>query len=261
MGRLKYENELIRHLKEKEDLLHEVHHRVNNNLQLMLSLFHLQRETIENAEMLKNFRALGSRIQAIASVNEALYHSGDFSRMRIDGYILTLYHKLSDLFAKEPAGIDVSFDLEKIELGLDTATPFGLIVNEILTNALKFAFPEGFAKRPRILRRPRKADGRRHPASLSRTNGIGLAAPYGLGKSASLGLNILPLLAQQIKGKLSMTTSSEGTRYELTFPPLHLNHLNAAVPEVTPLAPGGSAFYFQPRPIFRFVKFLSMISR
>jgi len=130
-------------LREKEALLREIHHRVKNNLQITSSLLRLQAGAIENPEARQLFAETQHRIRSMALVHEKLYQSTNLSSIDFGDYIRTLGELLFKSFAADPSRIHLTVSGDEVLLSIDTAVPCGLIVNELLLNALKHAFPEG----------------------------------------------------------------------------------------------------------------------
>ena len=138
-----HDEETIRsQLKEKEVLLREVHHRVKNNLQIIISLINLQSKIIHDPVVVESLRDTQNRVRAISLVHERLHMSKDLARIDFGAYL----RYLIDLFAvyqKNPSSLRLIFDTENIVLDIDTAAPLGLIFNELISNMFKYAFPDG----------------------------------------------------------------------------------------------------------------------
>jgi PAS domain S-box-containing protein len=197
---------------EKELLLHEVHHRVKNNLQLISSLLALQeRESpIVTRRFLKEAR---DRIQSISLVHECLYSANDYSSIDFGDYATQIIVSLISSFGNSM--IAFRPEVEPLALTLDEAVPCGLILNEAVTNVLKYAFPQDWAGSQRIeLRVGSAGDGQRFLEV--RDNGIGVPSGLDASKSDTLGCTIMRLLSQQLGGSLSIT-SEEGTRVHVSF--------------------------------------------
>ncbi|MDS4022811.1 MAG: PAS domain S-box protein [Candidatus Competibacter sp.] len=207
-------------LEEKEVLLREVHHRVKNNLAAIIDLLELQRGNVADAPMSSLLAELGHRIHSMALVHEMLYQSGNLSRVDFHGYLQALVGHLRD--SLDPHGaIQLGVTVPEIGMNLDTAIPCGLIVNELVTNALKYAFPE---------RRPRPGaeaceivvavdwDGATYTLTIT-DNGIGLPAALDWTTTRTLGLRLVRMLGQhQLRGRIELDGAG-GTRFSLRFNP------------------------------------------
>jgi PAS domain S-box-containing protein len=199
-------------LAEKELMLREIHHRVKNNLQVISSLLNLQSASIKDEHDLLLFRESENRIRSMALIHEKLYQSEDFSKIDFRQYIegLTGYlvrsYRVADVFT------DVVVD--DIHLGITTAIPCGLILNELLTNALKHAFPDGRKGQIRI--ELRNVEGKRVRLTV-RDNGVGLPAGFDPEHAQSLGMHLTRILASQLDGTLHYTVNA-GTAFDVEFP-------------------------------------------
>jgi two-component sensor histidine kinase len=200
-------------LKEKEQLLKEVHHRVKNNLQIVSSLLNLQSDKIADKKYLALLADSRNRINSMALVHEMLYATKDLSKIEISEYIIRLCNSVHESFHKPGSLIKLIFDLEKqLYFEIDQMISIGLILNEIISNSFKYAFP--FNK------------GEIH-ISLCRSekeyfldivdNGVGLAESFDLQKDANLGMQLILMLCEQMDGKMDIDRS-KGTAYHLTFP-------------------------------------------
>jgi PAS domain S-box-containing protein len=129
-------------LREKEVLLKEIHHRVKNNLQMIVSLLNIQKQRIDSRELAEELSVLQNRVTAIAHIHEALYGSESFSKIRFDDYARSILHDLSYVYAATSRGIHVREELSPVDLTIEQAIPCGLILNELLTNSFKHAFAD-----------------------------------------------------------------------------------------------------------------------
>jgi PAS domain S-box-containing protein len=197
------ENQLKSALVEKEILLREVHHRVKNNMQIIISLINMQMQDIEDHVMIKKYKDLQQRVMAMSIIHEDLYMSEDLSKINFRKYLKKLSNNLLHSYSQE-SGIEMKFNLADIFLSIDTAIPLGLIVNELLSNSLKHAFPDEWVK---------KNKNKKYLLKVS-DNGIGMPEDYKSQKENSLGLMLVDILVKQLKGSLS-TNKKSGLKYEI----------------------------------------------
>ncbi|NOZ60933.1 MAG: PAS domain S-box protein [Calditrichaeota bacterium] len=208
------EKEISKHLKERDVLLSEIHHRVKNNLNLVVSLLNLQARKIQNKDQaIEAFINSRDRIYTMALVHEKLYQSAQFSAVNMKQYIQDLLQQLSAIYDLD-SRIHIHFFGEEIYLDMDRAIPCALILNELITNAIKHAFPDG--KSGDIIVRLKKADNERI-VIICRDNGIGLPLTNSIDNSASLGLQLVKILTEQLEGKLTIKRE-QGTQFEISFP-------------------------------------------
>jgi PAS domain S-box-containing protein len=199
-------------LKEKVTLLKEIHHRVKNNLQVISSLLSLQASELPGPEAREAFENSIRRVRSMALVHERLYRSGDLSQIDFAQYLsavaLDLAHSL-----RRP-GVGVNVDAQEIMLSLDLAVPCGLIANELITNALKHAFPGG-QKGAVVASITRRRDGLVEMSIVD--NGVGLAPGTDVNAMPSMGFTTVRTLVGQIGGTLSVA-AMPGTRISVVFP-------------------------------------------
>ncbi len=212
--RKRIEEELKRSLEEKEILLREIHHRVKNNLSIISSLLNLQSGMIKTPEQaLAAFRNSRERIQAMSLVHEELYKSTDYSRVDMEEYVGKLAGQLAVAYGRD-RNIDLVLEIEKIDLDVSTSIPCGLILNELVTNAYKYAFPD---RRPGSIRiRLASSPGGFAELTVS-DDGIGLPEEADSESTGSLGLTLVRLLTDQLRGTLRIGTD-EGTTFSIRFP-------------------------------------------
>lgn len=199
-------------LKEKEQLLKEVHHRVKNNLQIISSLLNLQSEFVDDEKFLALIRESKNRITSMSLIHEMLYSSKNLSQINFKEYIETLYHSIYSTFITKDFKIDIKLKVDpEIHFEIDTMIPIGLILNEIITNSLKYAFPN---KKGRISFKAEK-QAKNLILTIS-DNGIGIPPNFDYHKSKSLGLQLIYLLADQIDAQISLDLE-QGTKFILQF--------------------------------------------
>jgi PAS domain S-box-containing protein len=207
------ERRLEETVREKDILLKEIHHRVKNNLQLITSLLNLQEQAASADGGSRILKTARDRIFSLSLIHENLYASDDFSSIDFREYASVLVNAL--ISEAERSAIDLTFDMAPLELTMDDAIPCGLILNEALTNVLKYAFPENWPGQKRIFVR----SGFTHDSLRFlevRDTGIGMPADFDQEKASSLGCMLMRLLAEQIGGDLTIV-SDGGTAVELRF--------------------------------------------
>lgn len=221
--RVRAEDQLKAALREKEVLLKEVHHRVKNNLQVIASLLSLQAGTIKDEKAQAAFQESQHRVRSMAAIHERLYQSPDLAHLEMEGYIRQL---VADLWMTHaPPGIACRIDAAGVTLDMDTAVPCGLILNELVSNALTHAFPPELETKSRpgqepALKKEIRITMRSEQDAIVLTvsdNGIGLPADLDLDNLDSLGLELVRLLTRQIGGVL-LLDKSLGTSFQITFP-------------------------------------------
>jgi two-component sensor histidine kinase len=201
-------------LAEKEVLLREIHHRVKNNLQVISALLQLQSDHCSDQAITEMFKESQQRVRSMAMVHERLYRSEDLACVDFGDYLRTLTDSLRRSY--NATAINVEVVTRGVELPLDTAVPCGLLVNELVSNALKHAFPQ---KRSgsivvELVRDPNK------PNTILltvRDNGIGLPAGMDMSNADSFGLRLVAALVDQLLGSLAIT-SNAGAMFQVSFP-------------------------------------------
>jgi two-component sensor histidine kinase len=201
-------------LAEKEVLLKEVHHRVKNNLQVIVSLLRLQSATQADPALRDLFRDSQSRVQAMALVHEQLYQSPDLDRVPFAGYLRRLADTLLRSYLVRTNQVHVVYDLDStILLALDTAVPLGLIIAELLANSVKHAFPD---ERTGSIRIALQQTATRLVVSIS-DDGVGLPNAQNPTHPTSLGLQIVATLIDQLHADIELNRTG-GTHYRIAVP-------------------------------------------
>ena len=206
------EDKLKKSLEEKDLLIKEIHHRVKNNLMVISSLLNLQSNLIKDKEAKNIFRESQSRAKSMAMIHERLYSSDDLKRIDFGDYIRTLSTELFHTYVLDPSIINLKLNVEKIMIDINTAVPLGLIVNELVSNAMKYAFPAG---------RPGEIDISFHQIDdkyvlIVKDDGVGIPSDLDINKVKSLGLQLVTNLSNQIDGVLKLNREN-GTNFEITF--------------------------------------------
>jgi PAS domain S-box-containing protein len=210
------EDQLKSLLKEKEVLVKEVHHRVKNNFMVLSSLLGLQSQQIEDKNIQAMFMTSSDRIKSMSLIHERLYRSQDLTHIDFAEYIRTLADDLYESFGTDPGKVSLVIEAEELTLNLDQAIPCGLILNELLSNALKYGFPQDWKGEGRIAVTLRKVGEKEIELSV-KDNGIGLPIDFDFQKTRSLGLKIVSLLAEdQLGGELTVDRN-EGTGFRVRF--------------------------------------------
>jgi len=211
------EENLKTSLQEKELLLKEIHHRVKNNLLVVASLLDWQADYVNDQGLLKIFEESQHRIHSMALIHEKLYQSKNLDRIDLAEYLRTLAEHLIVSFNIDPHRVKFQYHLESIFLNVETATPCGLIVNELICNALEHAFQDNRAGQIWITVK----EDPDHQITVSiKDNGIGFPESVDFSNTSSLGLQLVCLLTKQVNGKV-MLIREEGTEFQLTFSELN----------------------------------------
>jgi PAS domain S-box-containing protein len=202
-------------LEEKEILLKEIHHRIKNNFQIITSLLRLQEGRFKNKGLLDIYRNSQNRIRAMALVHERLYQSEDLARIDLDDYIRIIAAELYQVFLIDPKRIELDINTEKVYLGIDKAIPCGLIINELLSNSIKHAFPKELKRKGRIKISLKKRGDELVELGFS-DNGVGIPEDFDIGSTDSLGLKLVSLLTGQLKGEFNLARR-KGTEVSVIF--------------------------------------------
>jgi diguanylate cyclase len=204
--------ELAAALDAKEILLRELHHRVKNNLQVIASLFSLQARYLPDGRSREIFEESRNRVFSIALAHEKLYRSKDLSRIDFSEYARNLIGHLHSTFAAS-ARVSLVTEINEVTLPVETAIPCGLVINELVTNAFKHAFPAGRPGAIRVVLR--EVDSASWLVAVE-DDGVGLPAGITLGKTDSLGLDLVSILATQIGAQVELRREG-GTSFRMTF--------------------------------------------
>lgn len=210
------EEKLYKSLQEKEVLLKEIHHRVKNNLYVISGLLNLQSSYVEDETVKNLFYDSQNRIQTMAVIHEQLYQSEDLSEINFADYIKRLVDNLFISYNQHQQGIKSITNLEDCYLNIETAIPAGLLINELITNAFKHAFPDNKGEITIELKRI-------EPDLINlkvQDNGQGFPPDLNWKQSPSLGLRLVRLLSRQLDAEITVNSSGKGTNFCLEFMPL-----------------------------------------
>ncbi|HET7206909.1 MAG TPA: sensor histidine kinase [Terriglobales bacterium] len=197
----------------KEALLREVHHRVKNNLAVICSIFYLQSTHVKEQETVDIFHDMENRVHSMALVHESLYSSEDLACLDFADYARGLAEDILASYETPSMPVRLKTDLQTVNMAVDLALPCGLILNELISNAFKHGFPNGPGEIKLTLRK--QADGK---CCLSvEDNGVGIPFELDVNTSKSLGLRLVRLLTQQIRGSFELIRSNPGTSAHLQF--------------------------------------------
>lgn len=201
-------------LKEKEVLLKEVHHRVKNNMQVISSILNLQSSYVSDEYALMLLKESQNRIKTMAYIHESLYQNKSFASVNFSEYLNTLVNNIVQSYSFEKEKISLNLNIEKIALSLDLSIPVGLIINELVTNAIKHGFPDA---RTGVININLKSENNFVLLELE-DNGTGFAPDVDFENSHSLGLQLVNTLIEQIEGKLIFRSEKDtGTRIVIRF--------------------------------------------
>jgi len=201
-------------LMEKQVLLQEIHHRVKNNLQVMSSLLKLQSRQIGDERYAEMLNESQNRVKTMALIHEKLYQAEDLARIDLGGYVKSLVRGLFSAYGSEAARITLRTEVEGIRLGVNYAMPCGLVINELVSNSLKHAFPKGKKGEIKIAMRP---IGENEVELVVSDNGVGIPEGLEFGNPESLGLRLVTMLVEDQLGGQVELDRTEGTRFQIRF--------------------------------------------
>ncbi len=208
------QNLTLRHLVDEKDwLVKEIHHRVKNNLQIVMSLLNSQSAYIDNDAALAAIHNSQHRVHAMSLIHQKLYNSEDVSSIDMSFYIRELVSYLSESF-NTGQRIRFEVNVEALDADVSLAVPLGLILNEAITNSIKYAFPENSTGLIAISLS--KTDHNRWQLSIS-DNGIGMPPHVNVTKPGSLGMNLIAGLSEDIDGRFSIESNNDGTTIRISF--------------------------------------------
>ena len=201
-------------LVEKDSLLKEIHHRVKNNLQMVSSLLSLQTKNTRSKAAIEALEEGKSRVKAMALIHQKLYQNDDLSVIEMQGYIESLINSVQSVYKKGGHNINITIDAEGVELDIDRAIPFGLILNELVSNSFKYAFPDD-DENGKIYIHLRKNGGQGYFEYTD--NGVGLPEDTDDRANSSMGSRLMNRLVNQLQSTLNIDKTSEGVRFWFNF--------------------------------------------
>ncbi|NYB51922.1 MAG: PAS domain S-box protein [Methanobacteriaceae archaeon] len=210
------ENKMKESLHEKEVLLKEVHHRVKNNMQIISSLLNLQKGYVEEQETVNVLVESQNRVKSMAMVHEKLYQSRDLTKINVPGYVKNLISDLFYSYAIKEGEVESIIDIENITFNMETAIPCGLIINELVSNSLKYAFTPGM-KGKIVVSLQSKSE---KFELIIADNGIGFPKTIDFKNTKSLGLQLVNSLVRQLDGEIKLD-SGHGTKFTIKFAELN----------------------------------------
>jgi len=203
-------------LTEKEVLLREIHHRVKNNMQIISSLLNLQAKNIEDERLSKMFQESQSRVRAMGLIHEILYQSGHLGRIDLGDYVTKLATSLVRMYGTGPDRINIRIGAKDVTLGIDDTVPCGLVINELLSNSLKYAFQDGRTGEIGIEATLVTSD---RIMLVVYDDGVGLPADLDIRNTDTMGMRLVfGLVESQLGGQVDLDREG-GTRFTITFAP------------------------------------------
>lgn len=207
-------SELETSLNEQELLLREVHHRTKNNMQVINSLLNLQAEYTQDEKLFEIFGETQNRIKTMALIHEKLFRSKSMAAVDFGSYLNSLVHELINFYSVDGSRVKINQDVASLKLDITNAIPCGLIVNELVTNALKYAFPNN--REGEIWLSVKGTDGGDAEVEV-RDNGVGLDTSIDFETTQTMGLRIVRILTEQLGGKMTIQGKA-GANFNLRFP-------------------------------------------
>lgn len=200
-------------MEDKEMLIKEIHHRVKNNLMIIASLLNMQSYYIKDEEAKAYFKESENRAQSMALIHERLYRTGDLQNIELGDYITSLAKDLFGTYVTNPDKVKMEIEVENVKLHIDSMIPLGLIINEVVTNTLKYAFPEDKTG-TLIIKFYKKGN---EFFLTVKDDGVGIPKDFDIEKSDSLGMQLITNLTQQLDGELEII-KSPGATFNIKFP-------------------------------------------
>ena len=201
-------------LVEKDSLLKEIHHRVKNNLQMVSSLLSLQTKNTTSKAVIEALEEGKTRVKAMALIHQKLYQNDDLSVIEMQGYIESLINSVQSVFKKGGHNINITIDAEGVELDIDRAIPIGLILNELVSNSFKYAFPDAEQEGQIYIHIRTNGEGGFFEYS---DNGVGMPDDTEQRENNSMGIRLIRRLVNQLQSTLNIDKTSEGARFWFNF--------------------------------------------
>jgi len=211
--KIKANERIQQSLQEKEVLLKEVHHRVKNNLQVISSILNLQSSYVKDQNTLNILKESQNRIKSMAYIHESLYQTKDFSSINFSEYVVNLSQNLIQTYSDSYIKIKLNLDIQKIFLNLDLAIPSGLVINEIVSNSIKYAFVDNKAENIITIKMYLEEQNLK---LIIADNGVGLPDHIDFRNTESLGLQLVITLIDQLNGNIQIE-NKKGTQYTIIF--------------------------------------------
>lgn len=206
-------NEPNENKSKEKNLLKDIHHRVKNNLNIIIGLLELQSQNIEDLSVKEMFRESINRIRSMAIIHEYLYRSDNQSPIDLSVYIESLADNLLSVYAENKRELLINYSLDNLMVDFDMAIPIGLIVNEVVTNSIKHAFLDNVIGRIDIV-----LEKKAHTINLIiKDNGIGIPVNFDIENNKTLGLQLVKLLVNQLNGNYKIFRE-EGTTVQIEIP-------------------------------------------
>ena len=200
-------------LKKEKMLIREVYHRVKNNMAVIASLLHLQASASKDERIVSALKDSGNRVRTMAALHEILHSSADPCAVELDDYLSKIAQTLHHGIIDNPDRVSIEVETDSVEVHSEIAISCGLIVNELITNAVKHAFPKD--RKGSVRLGLKRLDGDKVVLSVA-DNGVGLPEGFNIDSLGSLGMQIVSSLIKQIGGE-SEVISSNGTEFRITF--------------------------------------------
>lgn len=205
---------LAQSLLEKEIMLKEIHHRVKNNLQIVISLLNLQSTSVDDVKLKNQLLISQNRVRSMAIIHQLLYRSQDLSNIDMEEYLLSISSQLLTTYSDQRDAVNIKINSNEISFTIETAVPFGLLVNELITNSLKHGFPNG--KKGSISVTLTRIDNDSFELDYY-DDGIGIPLTVINGHVVSFGMHLIEMLVSQLEGNIQQVPSAKGTNYKIVF--------------------------------------------